>query len=253
MKSLFTMACLTLTLVLANNAEASRPPLPNTCNMNSCASTITLDSGTGKNCTRTSDSCQCAKLSTECYTAQRMSTCSGSWGWSINNGTMIGTTGGTICCGYKKQPGTSICPPLAETGVTEEQFENIVNAEVTGGDVSAGLGDVFDYNMGDRATEYYGWKDTEIRSPNFGRTTSVKARLDACLYFSDVDWIETNGGSNQSEKHATCVGASYGCGASTKNDYCTNTGYNDGVPSVYAAVCKDRCDCLYNQGTCESL
>jgi hypothetical protein len=93
---------------------------------------------------------------------------------------------------------------------------------------------------------YWGYYSANPRSPNAGRTTSIKARLDICIGETDVDTAVANGVS-------WCQNT--GCGAAA-NEYCEAYGTNNGQTNVFAAVCKDRCECMINgttSSTCDQL
>jgi hypothetical protein len=243
MKSLLMAALLAVGMFTANESQALVAGTFR-CNMSACSSTITLDSGVGKKCTRTSDSCQCSKYVSDCCPAQVASTCGslGS-GWS----SVGAAVGGGFCCKYTLSGGS--CPQCRNQPDQNDSEETSVKEANTDNDQN--LDEVFETGMDDSrlyTNTYYGFKDDIPRSPPLGRTTAPVASLDACLDHPDVDTIDATPGTS-ADKWAACVGSSIGCGATVKNEYCRATGLNDGV-SVSAAVCKDRCDCIYGIGTC---
>jgi hypothetical protein len=86
---------------------------------------------------------------------------------------------------------------------------------------------------------FWGYNGATVRSPNNGRATSAHARLDACLNYTDVDTITASGWNLAGEQ-----GCETNCGNGNVNEYCNqNT----------AAVCKDRCACLYQYNGVGSL
>lgn len=254
MRKLLVAALICCSGFMANEAKADF------CDMASCGSTITLDSGVGKNCAMTGSSCECAQQESYCgILAIRKSICNGV-NWNINNGNMIG---GGKCCGWSPE---FECPSKAEVDRinaenaaieadrTQRNVSDVVNQWEKAAESKENLGKVFSPNFdnsGMRTDVYFGWKDDVIRSPNNGRAQSAAARLDACLFHTDVDAIDAAGGT-MADKLNRCYGSTYGCGTTIKNEYCQATGTNDGVSGVTAAVCKDRCDCLYG-GTCAGI
>jgi hypothetical protein len=97
------------------------------------------------------------------------------------------------------------------------------------------LKSVFEPNQ---STTYWGYVSGTNRSPNNGRATSIKARLDVCMGDQDTDAaIATNSAT-------TCYNQY--CGTSA-NEYCNNNS---------AVVCQDRCECAINgvtHSTCNNL
>jgi hypothetical protein len=209
------------------------------CNLQRCKSTITGDSGhTSKTCDAPGgvDGCACTTASTGC-TNVVIGTIPG--GYHLL-GYLDGTSG--ICAGNGAgcilKDNKLINPESGEV-VEESADQQLVYNE---------LSRTFEPAMGERADTYFGYVDGSIRSPNNGRVTSAHARLDACLHYVDVDAIT---GADNSEKWTNCYG-SQGCGTTIKNEYCNATTTNNGT-SMAAGVCKDRCDCVFGFGTCESL
>jgi hypothetical protein len=225
MKKILLMSALTLCLsALTGIANAA------TCEMDSCATTIAGDSGhTSKKCNVAIGSCACTLASMNCpaYKAAASFDCADN-GWDYG-GLLIG--GSQICCLDTSSPQCHI----------KKNLNPAVTVEASTG--SESLSEAFDTNMDGRTNIYYGYVDTTLRSPSGGRTSDPMAKLDACLFHTDVTAIDNYVG-NSDDKHHQCVGASMGCGTTLKNEYCQASGTNDGA-TVSAAVCKDRCDCIY--------
>jgi hypothetical protein len=197
------------------------------CNLQSCSATINGDTGhTSKKCTASSAACNCVTAVPSNCDGTIATTCPAGW---TNFGNVMN---GQKCCYGNCVKGNEPAP------VAEEIQSNDSNQ----------FDKVFDADMENRTTTYFGYVDGVSRSPNAGRANSIQARLDACLHYVDVDAIT---GADNSEKWTNCYG-SQGCGTTLKNEYCNATGTNNGT-SMAAAVCKDRCDCLFGFGTCESL
>jgi hypothetical protein len=78
---------------------------------------------------------------------------------------------------------------------------------------------------------YWGYEDATNRSPNAGRANSIHARIDVCLGNTDVDTVTASGWTYSGESNCETY-----CGSGTYNEYCNANS---------AAVCKDRCACLY--------
>jgi hypothetical protein len=228
MKKLLLFLCCSGTMLMTSPSHAAF-----LCNLSGCSTTLNGDAGhTQKKCTAVGglDGCACLKARTG-YCANY--TTSGS---CVSPYTQYDTTlAGQKCC-VSNNPGECAPTPIDEPTPSDE---------VTTATTDEGLADIFDSQ---RTTEYYGYVDGVVRSPNNGRTTSAMARLDACLHYVDVDAIT---GADNSEKWTNCYG-SQGCGTTIKNEYCRATGTNNGT-SMADAVCKDRCDCVFGFGTCESL
>jgi len=222
MKSLMLFTCCSMIIMFANSANAIY------CDMSDCSVSISTDAGfTGKRCEDTGD-CDC----------------SGGFGGWFATGTSCGVGNCTVGFGFngagalKRCCVSGACPKGSEAAIeAQEKYEILGNRP--------SLGEVFADEMTSDGSRnvHYGYVDNWNKSPNAGRTTSAAARLDACLYYTDVDAIDALGGTN-AQKHAYCIGSTYGCGTSAKNDYCNANG---------AAVCIDRCDCVYGQNTCENL
>jgi hypothetical protein len=208
-------------LAFTQNAHAQ-------CDRLSCATSITVDSGnTAYTCNNTGWSCSCAGIA---FHQGRFHTggCDdleqvsnpGS-GWSGYGG----LTDGTNCWVQCYDPPGQVTPPRESEPSNDEN-----------------LSEAFTPFTGN----YFGWADTVMRSPNDGRANSIHARLDACLNYTDVDTITASGWTLSGEQ-----GCESNCGLGNVNEYCNaNT----------AAVCKDRCACLYkynNAGltslTCNNL
>lgn len=225
------MAAFGLFMSLANQASAAP------CNMEGCSVAIAADAGvTALKCLGLGgiDGCSCTAASTGCTSVQIKaagSTCTGN---VVFEGNLVD---GRLCCGYG-----ATCVKKVELEAIQEEIRAINEA---------GLDEVFGNSMDEnRADTYYGYVDGSNRSPTNGRGNSASAKLDACLFHTDVDAITAAGGT-MADKLARCYGSTYGCGTTLKNEHCNATGTNDTV-SVSAAVCKDRCDCLY-AGNCEGL
>lgn len=247
MKKILILSALCIGLLSGFEAKASYP-----CDMAGCTVDINGDTGDKlKQCVGAGgiDGCSCTTAATGCTSVSIImggSNCTGSY--TEIGRLSYGINGGKKCCGSGMG-----CIKRSPEELEADTQANLFTESIS--DVSSliDLSDVFESEMDERrADAYFGWADSNIRSPTAGRTVAAKAKLDACLFHTDTDWIETNGGSSQSEKHATCVGTDYGCGNTGKNEHCNATGLNDGV-SVSAYVCKDRCDCVYAQGTCAGL
>jgi hypothetical protein len=159
--------------------------------------------------------------------------------------TCAGDKNCTVAYKYGRNPAaTSICC----------KFENICNAQgerlpqeeieaIHSANERADFESVF---SPDTVESYWGYYSTSNRSPNAGRATSIAARLDVCIGSTDVDTAVANGVS-------WCQNT--GCGAAA-NEYCEATGTNNGQTGVFAAVCKDRCECMINgttHSTCDQL
>jgi hypothetical protein len=87
-----------------------------------------------------------------------------------------------------------------------------------------------------KTSEFYGYVGSTNRSGNYGRTTSIKARLDICMGNLDTDSAIATNNAN------TCYNQY--CGTSY-NEYCNSSG-SDGGWSGTGAVCHDRCECAIN-------
>jgi hypothetical protein len=190
------------------------------CQLDHCGTSIAGDSGhPQKKCYTTGSGCNCTAGSLAAQIA---------WVENINTACPNGyededLIGGTqhCCWTYSKAP--------------QAQPESVPAED---------LNTVFADNMGSRTNYYYGYVDSTNRSPSNGRTSDPMAKLDACLFHTDVTAIDNTVGTAD-DKHHACVGASIGCGTTLKNEYCQASGTNDGA-TVSAAVCKDRCDCIYS-------
>lgn len=158
------------------------------------------------------------------------------------------TSGGGDSCGagltYKGNDKTgswSCCRCVVDCvayGMEDLSAEELTVVEANEKAQEAGLSDVFAPNQ---STTYWGYMNSTNRSSNNGRTTSAAARLDACLYYTDVD----NLGSGYTAWDTCRTSTTLGCLATNKNEYCQANG---------AAVCLDRCDCTFTGfGTCDNL
>jgi hypothetical protein len=224
MKKILLMTAFALCLSgLTNTASAAL-----TCELNNCGTSIAGDSGTTqKKCYTTGFGCACTLAATGCSAVAKRAITSPCPGGYIEYDTIIGDV--SKCCVI------NTCKKVAQSEVT--QSEESISSD------SKNLGDAFEANMDGRTNTYYGYVDATNRSPTNGRTSDPMAKLDACLFHTDVTAIDNYVG-NSDDKHHQCVGASMGCGTTLKNEYCQASGTNDGA-TVSAAVCKDRCDCIY--------
>jgi hypothetical protein len=227
MKTILLMSALTLLLsaVNLNTAQASFP-----CTMTTCGWSINGDAGhTSTKCIATGgvDGCVCTAVSRNCTVVSTVAAgapCPGGLFY------LDDYLDGRKCCGK------------GATCMKKSDFPSINNEEITTTS-EAGINEAFETNMDGRTNTYYGYVDGISRSPTNGRTSDPVAKLDACLHHPDVDAIDAYVGTAD-DKHHQCVGASIGCGTTLKNEYCQASGTNDGA-TVAAAVCKDRCDCIY--------
>jgi hypothetical protein len=226
MRNLLLAVCCLSTMMFATTSFAGL------CTLTNCASTLAGDAGhTIKKCTNTNvlhDGCNCLKSSINgvCNTVLVSSTSSCPTQYSFYHNHLDGRK----CCTT-----TTDCAPVPTEEVAPTE-------EIQGSDEN--IASAFDNNLGgSRANTYYGYVDGSSRSPSGGRTSDPMAKLDACLFHTDVTAIDDTVGTAD-DKHHACVGASIGCGTTLKNEYCQASGTNDGA-TVAAAVCKDRCDCIY--------
>jgi hypothetical protein len=229
MKKILIMTAFALCLIALNNiANAS------TCNLQRCVSSVAGDAGhSSTKCVSPGgvDGCTCTTAATGC------------------SNVVIGTIpGGYHLLGYLGVGGTGICAGtgggciLKDNKLINPETQEVI--ETSAAAEAAGLSQAFVPNMDNsRANTYYGVVDNVNRSPSNGRTSDPMAKLDACLFHTDVTAIDATVGTAD-DKHHACVGASIGCGTTLKNEYCQASGTNDGA-TVSAAVCKDRCDCIY--------
>jgi hypothetical protein len=219
MKKILLMSAFALCLsALPNTASAAL-----TCELNNCGTNIAGDSGhVQKKCYTTGFGCACTTAATGCAAVtKRLITAPCPSGY-VDYDDVIGDV--QKCC-------------VINTCKKEAQSEESISSD------SKNLGDAFETNMDGRTNTYYGYVDATNRSPTNGRTSDPMAKLDACLFHTDVTAIDDTVGTAD-DKHHACVGASIGCGTTLKNEYCQASGTNDGA-TVSAAVCKDRCDCIY--------
>jgi hypothetical protein len=221
MKNIFLIV--TLVLTLGNYAQAA-------CTLEACATTLGGDAGhTAKKCTLPGMNVRHCICTTAAFL-----TCSAvsvvAKGAACPGGMYLFSSyinGVSDCCV------DNACALNDEAPAREEITSDTTN-----------LNKVFDADMDqNRTNNYYGYVDGTLRSPSGGRTSDPMAKLDACLFHTDVTAIDDYVGTAD-DKHHQCVGASIGCGTTLKNEYCQASGTNDGA-TVAAAVCKDRCDCIY--------
>lgn len=199
------------------------------CDLQSCAVAINIDPGvTGQKCEGYNRFCKAGG-------AKGLDYCN----WYLTTGSC---RTGYILADYHID-GRLFCTESASCALPSPAArEEILQGTANGSD----LAEVFNPNFVD-TYGYFGYVNGVNRSGSLGRTTSAPARLDACLGNTNVDAL----GSGYSA-WAACLGNSVGCDTSTKNDYCNATGINDGATTT-AAVCKDRCDCVFGYGTCQNL
>jgi hypothetical protein len=237
LKGMLTLACCAVMWMAADVASAVN------CTLSSCTTNVTVDSGNaGKRCTVVNpgpgSACDCTTTQLGCsQTKYVTNTGLGACGGWLNFGTDV--SGTKRCCGL-------YCARTPEQ-VAEQQAAEL---ELVSQNVE-GLEDVFGADIdGTRATEHYGYVNGANRSPNNGRSVSAAARLDACLFYTDVDAIYAYASNERLARCKGTIGGSF-CADTNKNEYCNATGMNDGA-STPAAVCKDRCDCVFG-GNCENL
>ncbi len=223
MKVLLLILIGATTLLFSNAAQA----YDNDC-MQACTTTITADSGvSAKVCKDTgATNCLCSRIAgSSCYQIVRPGLLCPSGhvneGWTTYNFRCCVDYNGA-CLSGGSNPNAEIETSVKGSAEMEEIF-------------APGFVDI-----------YYGYAGTALRSPNAGRATSIKARLDVCVGDLDTDAaIATN--------NATTCYNQY-CGASY-NEYCKATG-TDGSWSGAGAVCHDRCECAINgvtHSTCNQL
>jgi hypothetical protein len=220
MKSLLVVLAFGV-LSFAQNASAIV-----TCELMACTSAVSIDSGHSALQCLDDGSVSCTKASLcsgcACTVISSGSFCTQPWN-------QIGQyiDGRRIC--------SKTCPQPQDQPIVDE---TVVQAT---GD-STEVADVFQPEF---TNVYYGYVDTNNRSPNAGRANSIHARLDVCMGGTDVDSITASGWNAPGEQscEADCGGSG------SLNDYCNqNTG----------TVCKDRCACLYQYNgvgglTCNNL
>jgi hypothetical protein len=228
MKNILMAACCTVIMFAANNAKAF-------CENQACAASISGDSGTTlKNCTDTQtagNNCECTEASTGAPSVKITTGICGQC-WALESYMMDGKK----CCGWIGSRDSKICN-LPEAANDPDVIATKARAETR-------VNEIYESNFdGSRTNEYFGYAGSVLRSPSNGRAGAPMAKLDACLDHPDVTAIDNYVGTAD-DKHHQCVGASMGCGTTLKNEYCQASGTNDGA-TVSAAVCKDRCDCVY--------
>lgn len=207
----FLLVALLCTIGFNSQAQAA-------CNLASCASGITVDSGaSGKNCDYSKSNF------TECVAGQRQGIDYCYWTTSTGNC----PSGYTYVDDHLN--GSKYC--LKFDGCVLPSPNSPIIAEK-----EAQLSEVFEQRSGD----FHGWVNGILRSPSSGRGNSAHAKLDACLGYADVD-ADTG--------LSSCRTA---CDADLKNEYCQSSGYNNSVYTT-AAVCKDRCECRWSSSSCEGL
>jgi hypothetical protein len=219
---------LALISVLGFGSSARAAVVADECmNKTTCTTAVTVDSGSAKTC-KQGTSLLCA-----CETAR----CGGGLPYYLSttgscnaNYMVVGLTiTGRTCC-MSDLP----CPPPPQASASEQIVESTSSQLVS---------DAFAPH---HAESFWGVYGTTNRSPNTGRATSIAARLDICIGSTDVDTAVANGVS-------WCQNT--GCGAAA-NEYCEAYGTNNGQTNVFAAVCKDRCECMINgttHSTCDQL
>lgn len=186
------------------------------CDLEFCATYQNVDSGANSyTCLGDQYDCTCFQSARiQGYCSARVQVSSPGSGWILNDQAV----NGKYC--WVKNPS---CPP------------NLSKEIIDGKELS--LAEVF-ANRESRNV-HYGFINEVSRSPNNGRSTSAPARLDACVGYAAVDGF-SNGTACRT-----------GCETST-NGYCRAYNYNDGQYVQYA-VCKDRCDCVFGDATCNNL
>jgi hypothetical protein len=217
MKKFFVLAAFSA-LVGAPKAYA----LDVTSCMSVCSATVTVDSGHGAAyCDGTSVNCGCAHAGP----------CGGGMPWAIRTpaqGCQAGyayqgsTVLGNWCC-IK----TGTCPP--QDAVADE--EAIASTD--------SLDDIASAFQPDIAAAFWGEVDGVNRSPTSGRANSIHTRVDICMGATDIDSVTASGWNLAGEGSCETY-----CGLTSKNEYCNANG---------AAVCKDRCACLYQYNGVGSL
>ncbi len=223
-KSFATVAVAIAVLLSGSGADAQS--FADVMDVTGCRFSVTSDVGTSKYGTFTE---QCRCRNTTCYRTSILTSCGGTYE------TQMGTTisGKRCCADYDAEP---LC--LLES--SEATAESVKSAN------SGNLSEVYAPRAPNVVDAYYGYVGTSNRSPNLGRATSIKARLDVCMGSNDVDSaIATN---NANTCYNTYCGTSY-------NEYCNATGNNGGTTEA-GAVCHDRCECAINgtgHSTCNQL
>jgi hypothetical protein len=224
----FVLAAVAAVSVLLFSSGAKAQSFGAVLDVTGCRWTTTSDVGTSKYGYHT-EGCRCRD--TTCYPVIVSSSCTGSY--NTQTGTTI--SGGKCCANFNSQPNC-----LMNDVASNEEMESVQTAN------SGDLSDVYGPVAPKLVDAYYGYVSTTNRSPSTGRATSIKARLDICIGSTDVDTAVANGVS-------WCQNT--GCGAAA-NEYCEATGTNNGQSGVFAAVCKDRCECMINgvaHSTCDQL
>jgi hypothetical protein len=208
------------------------------CQFSSCASTVTADSGvTAKRCYDNSSTI-CSDVDGQMQGAY----CNYQWVFS----TMGCPSTGNWWVYANHVDGKKLCVSNYMCSLSPQATEESIYSS----DTDSGLDKTFAPQAPNLGDVYYGYvtvsSSTTNRSPSNGRTTSIKARLDVCIGATDVDSAVANG-------LTWCQQT--GCGAAA-NEYCEAYGTNNGQTNVFAAVCKDRCECMINGTTdasCDQL
>jgi hypothetical protein len=225
MKGFLFAALIAATIGFSNYAQAAA------CDLRSCSTQITGQDG-GKVAWNCDDNgfgyCTVTDICAGCICTLQTSACSGIW-------TQIDThvDGRYVCSKWG-------CGSALANGGTAPQGQERIASNINSTASSEGLGEAF---RPDFADVYFGYinltsTSTVLRSPNTGRATSIKARLDICMGGNDTDAaIATNNAT-------TCY-----------NQYC-GTSYNEYCNANSGAVCQDRCECAINgvtDPTCNQL
>ncbi len=207
MKGFLFAALIAATVGFSNFAQAQ------TCDLRSCATQVTGQDGgkVGWNCDDATI-CTYAEICAGCICALRTTSCGSGW-------SQIDThiDGRNVCAKW----GGGCALATGDVAAQSELIEAL-NAS-----------DSLESAFTPSTEPFFGYitlssTSTILRSPNAGRATSIKARLDICMGSNDTDAaIATN--------NATTCYNQY-CGTST-NEYCNNNS---------AVVCQDRCECAIN-------
>lgn len=189
----------------------------NYCDMESCGTKVLTDSNDGVICNRFKNECECATLPSDCYAAQRMKSCTGNSGWSVNHGKMIGSKDGNICCGYKLEANKA-CPEV------KADEKPIVRTK--------------DYSKGFFVNDFFAWNGSNSSSVNGGRDSFYKAYLDICIGSHHVKEISHG---TVAEKLSACLSKcnNKGIPNSCKKQIVKNT-----------SICFNNCFCWLGQSEC---
>jgi hypothetical protein len=176
-------------------------------------------------------------------TFKAVDTCSGvdfSWGWSLTSG----CDDGDVCTenhtvGINPAYNDMCCRNRNIFCDAKGNLKSAAEIEAIKAQVAAEDEQVANVFTPGTVDTYWGYASGTVRSPNNGRAVSAHARLDACLHYIDVDTITASGWNLAGEQ-----GCETNCGNGNVNEYCNQNS---------AAVCKDRCACLYQVNGVGSL